>query len=355
MRRKVKHLTNLLLFSRGRQDPIIGPLKAEWEVINICNARCTTCLHWQRKKDPSVLSTDEGMDLIRQLARAGVLSLCFTGGEPFLRKDLMELIGFAKRRGLYTSVVTNGLLVTERRAKELVDAGLDAVFISLDAADPELNDELRGMRGYFDLALSAIDNLKSMRRNAGPKIFIKVTVTTRNIGQLVPLAQLSSEKCIDGLSFQLAQILEKTDFVFDEALLIKEGDYSRLVDQIDVILNKYRRLLYGSVEYYQALRNFLQNGNSFDHLRCVSGFSYVFIDAWGHFFTSPSKTCQLGSIRSDSFNEIWYGEAMQDLRRGQSLFNKRDYLFESVGKMSAYMSDLSPTRLFRSIGALFNG
>ncbi|MFQ5709114.1 MAG: radical SAM/SPASM domain-containing protein [bacterium] len=355
MRKRVKHLTNLLRFNRGERVPTIGPLKAEWEVINTCNAKCQTCLHWKRKLDPSILSTSEGKELIRQLSNSGVLNLCFSGGEPLLRRDVVELVEFAKRNSLYTSLISNGLLITERRAKDLVEARLDTIFISIDAAEARLNDQIRGIPGYFELASAAIDNLKAMRRNAGPKIFIKTTLTIRNVNQLVPLAQLCNSKGIDGLSFQLAQKLTRTGFDFDEALLLKEPNYSLLVDQMDQVKAEFNRVLTGSLEYHQALRKFLQNANPFKEFRCISGYSFVSIDAWGNIFTSPSKNYKLGNIREQSFESIWHCKKANELREKQEIFEKSNYLFDSIGNMSVCLSDLNLRRILNLISPGFNG
>lgn len=355
MRKKVKHLTNLLRFNRGVKVPIIGPLKAEWEVINFCNAKCQTCLHWQRKPDKAVLSTAEGKDLIRQLSNGGVVNLSFTGGEPLLRKDIVELISYAKGEGFFTSLVSNGLLITERRARELVDAGLDSIFISIDAANAKLNDEIRGIPGYFELANSAIDNLKSMRRNSSPKIFIKSTITTKNIKQLVPLAALCDSKGIEGFTFQLAQILKHNDFKFDESFLVEDRNYDILIEQMDKVIKEYGKALNGSVMYYNVLRHFLQKDSSFRPYHNVSGFSFTYIDSVGNVYTSPSKNYRLGNIRNDSFEKIWFCQEANDLRMNGKLVNNTDYLFNSIGSMSINLSDLSPKRIFQIIRPAFNG
>ena len=118
MYKKVKHIQNFLRFTKGKFKPIIGPVKAAWEVVYTCNAKCRTCLRWQTKSDPQTLSTQDGKKLIKQLAKIGVLNLTFTGGEPLLRNDIYELIKYAKRKKLSTALMSNGLLINERRASE---------------------------------------------------------------------------------------------------------------------------------------------------------------------------------------------------------------------------------------------
>lgn len=355
MRKPFKHLTNLRRFNGGAQIPTVGPLKAEWEVINTCNAKCLTCLDWQEKSNSRILSKTEGKNLIQQLAGSGVLNLCFTGGEPLLRKDLIEQIAHAKELDLSTTLVSNGLLITERRARDLVDAKLDTIYISVDAANAKLNDEIRGLKGYFDLALAAIDNLKSMRRNAGPRIIIKATINNKNADQLIPLAELAKVKGIDGFSFQLAQRLENTNFIFDESLLIQEKRRDVFIEQLERLLTDFGELLNGSYEYYQALRDFVTNPESMKKYRSISGFSFVQIDPCGGVYTCPAKENKIGHIREDSFEDIWFGQTANELRREKKLDTKPSHLFEALGNMNVAVSNLNLKRFFKLVRPLLEG
>ncbi len=355
MKKQFKHLTNFLRFNRGAEIPSTGPIKAEWEVINTCNAKCLTCLHWKEKPDSRILSTSEGKNLIQQLARSGLLNLYFTGGEPLLRKDLIELLAYAKKYGLSTALVTNALLLTERRAQELVNAKLDTIYISIDAAEADLNDEIRGLNGYFDLALTAIDNLKSMRRNANPRILIKATISSKNVDQLVPLAELANTKGIDGFGFQLAQVLENANFLFDESLLLDQHNRNVFLEQLEFLLKDFSHLLTGSFEYYQALQDYVENPESMQKYRSISGFSFAHIDPFGKVFTCPAKVNQIGDFRKKTFENIWFGQAANDLRQQKGVNTKSSYLFETLGKMNVAVSDLNVKRFFKLVRPILDG
>ncbi|MFQ5648754.1 MAG: radical SAM/SPASM domain-containing protein [bacterium] len=355
MKKPAKHLTNLLRFSRGANTPIRGPLEAEWEAINTCNARCKTCLDWQQPPDATVLSTTEARDMITQLARAGLINLTFSGGEPLLRKDLSDQIAYAKKEGLTAGLVSNGLLITERLAKKLVDSGLDVVYLSIDAANGKLNDSLRGLRGYFDLVMNAIDNIKSMRGNASPRIVITATVSSRNVQELVPLAELAISKGIEGFRFQLARVLEHQNFVLDRSLLIQAGNREAFIEQLDKLLTDYQEVLTGSIEYYKALRNVLENPAQENKDRPASEFSFVQIDSWGNVYTSPAKIHKLGNVRDQSFETIWYGRITNDCRTNGSSEAEASHLFDVSGTMSVGISELALRRFFKLMRPIFNG
>lgn len=138
-----------------------APLYVAWELTHRCNAQCLHCYsasgpHADIRSD---LSTSEGMDLIDQLADAGVLVLAFSGGEPLIRKDWPVLAAHAISRGLHVNVGTNGSTVTERRADLLKSLGVHSVTVSIDSTDPEVHDHMRQFRGLHAMALRAVGRL----------------------------------------------------------------------------------------------------------------------------------------------------------------------------------------------------
>jgi AdoMet-dependent heme synthase len=105
-----------------------APLYVAWEITHRCNARC---LHCYSASGPDAdcshdLSVDEGLQLIDQLADAGVLVLAFSGGEPMLHPHWRTLVGHAGARGLATNIGTNGSCITRRTAGEIKALGSKA-------------------------------------------------------------------------------------------------------------------------------------------------------------------------------------------------------------------------------------
>ena len=94
------------------------------------------------------LSTEDWARTFDQARALGVLQLALTGGEPMLRRDLVQLCEAARDSGLYSSLITAGTLFTRDRAQELKHAGLDHVQISIQSPDPEENDRIAGNRSF---------------------------------------------------------------------------------------------------------------------------------------------------------------------------------------------------------------
>jgi PqqA peptide cyclase len=94
------------------------------------------------------LETEHWVRTFTEARRLGVLQLALTGGEPMLRRDLVELCVAARNAGLYSSLITAGTLFTRERAKALKSAGLDHVQISIQSPDAEDNDRIAGNRSF---------------------------------------------------------------------------------------------------------------------------------------------------------------------------------------------------------------
>ena len=97
------------------------------------------------------LETEQWIRTFGEARRLGVLQLALTGGEPMLRRDLVELCAGARDAGLYSSLITAGTLFTRDRAQALKSAGLDHVQISIQSPDAEDSDRIAGNTGLADV------------------------------------------------------------------------------------------------------------------------------------------------------------------------------------------------------------
>ena len=135
-----------------------APLYIAWEITHRCNARCLHCYSASGPEANCVdeLSTEEALDVIDQLADAGLLMLAFSGGEPMLRSDWQALAAHAVERGLGVNVGTNGSTVTACTADTLKRLGVHSVTVSLDSHRSEVHERFRQFPGLFSRTLTAI-------------------------------------------------------------------------------------------------------------------------------------------------------------------------------------------------------
>ena len=126
-----------------------------------CNEKCIFCNITQRPGEEwKTLSTQEAKKKIDSFAQEPERELSFTGGEPTIRKDLFELIGYAKEKGIKRiQIQTNALVITKDYAQQLKKNGLDNAFVALTSNQANVHDKLTGLKGSYKKTLSGIDNL----------------------------------------------------------------------------------------------------------------------------------------------------------------------------------------------------
>lgn len=159
------------------------PFHMVWLATNACTARCLHCSSASARRSPDELTTEEALDLIEQLAGAGVVDLAISGGEPLLRGDVVRVIYRARELGISVGIGSNGAKLTPRKAQELAEAGLGRFQVSLDGLAPE-HDELRRWPGLFRRAIDAIGTASA----AGLRVHVCCTITRLNVHQLESLA-----------------------------------------------------------------------------------------------------------------------------------------------------------------------
>jgi len=139
-----------------------------YEFSGQCNQRCLFCYNsWKSpaQKPKKELSTKHAKELLaKAIDESGCRALSLSGGEPLARKDVFEIISFAKKRGVRVSLVTNGTLLTGEAIDRCMESGVDLFQISLLSEQRELHNRLVGMDG-FDRAIEAILGIKSRKGN----------------------------------------------------------------------------------------------------------------------------------------------------------------------------------------------
>lgn len=158
-----------------------APVNVTWEVTYECNLSCSHCLSASGRRSPLELTTDEGFQLIDQLSSLKVFQINFGGGEPFLRGDFVDLVQYARRKGIVTCISTNGTLLDKDLIKYLKqdEAGPLFLQVSLDGASAEVNDRIRGS-GVFEQVCRSI----SLLAEEGIKFSLNSVLTRVNYGEL---------------------------------------------------------------------------------------------------------------------------------------------------------------------------
>ncbi|MBI4829799.1 MAG: radical SAM protein [Nitrospinae bacterium] len=151
-----------------------------WNITRTCNLKCVHCYSDSEEKAYNgELSTQEGKNLITDLAQFKIPALLFSGGEPLIRKDLWELADHGRQLGMRMTLSTNGVLIDDKTAARIKEIGFTYVGISLDGIG-EVNDRFRGKEGAFKKAMKGFQNCVA----AGQKVGLRMTLTRHNYENL---------------------------------------------------------------------------------------------------------------------------------------------------------------------------
>jgi len=305
---------HLLPFSDDKKPVVV------WNVGQRCNLHCIHCYSKSQNRDYSgELSTAEGKTLIHDLARFGCPVILFSGGEPLLREDLLDLAQRATGMGMRAVISTNGTLITRPLAEDLKKVGLSYVGVSLDGLE-KTHDRFRGVPGAFQAALGGLRNCQ----DAGIKVGLRFTINRGNVMDIPAIFDLLEKENIPRVCFYHLVYAGRGSHLMNEDL-----DHSETRRVIDLIIDRTRELherryaaevltvdnhadgpyLFlrmvreGSPRAHEVLQLLRMNGGNSSGvgIGCVSWDGSVHADQfWRHY--------SFGNVRHRPFGEIWTDE-----------------------------------------------
>lgn len=232
-RRSADLPSHLLQFSKDKKPVVV------WNITRTCNLKCIHCYAAANEHtEDKILTREQGLQLIDDLAAFGVPVILFSGGEPLMRSDLMELAGYAVRKGIRAVISTNGTLITREKAHELKQVGLSYVGVSLDGME-NVNDRFRGKRGAFRDAMKGIENCQE----AGIKVGLRFTINRMNVKEIPHIFDLLEKRDIPRVCFyHLVYAGRGSDLV--------EQDLSREETRktVDLIIDRTKNLYNRGIE-----------------------------------------------------------------------------------------------------------
>ena len=153
----------------------VGLRDAKIKITSRCNLRCTMCDYW-KTVDEQALSTEAWKRVLGELVAVGCRKIHVSGGEPFLRRDLLEILAHGAALGLKVNLTTNGTLVTREAARKLVEARVNGVSISLDGPNASVHDAIRGIEGSFKRSLRTLRRLRRLSASRAKPLRLRINV-----------------------------------------------------------------------------------------------------------------------------------------------------------------------------------
>jgi radical SAM protein with 4Fe4S-binding SPASM domain len=293
----------------------------QWHLTEQCNLSCKHCYQGARCADE--LSLPEITDVVEEVSDMlkdwsdtyGVAfsrSFNITGGEPFLKPDLFEILGEIRKRGIDVYLLTNGTLVSRERAKRLADLGIKGVQVSIEGPE-DVHDSIRGA-GSFAAAAAGIERLI----DCGIPVTLNMTLSALNVEEVKKVITLGSHMGARRIGF---------------TRLVPDGRARSLVSRI--LSPEQVRQAYASLATYEingleivtgdpiASQMKTASGRDAGNVAisgCAAGVSGLTIYPNGDVLPCRRMPITLGNVRRDSLREIWATAPVLEALRDRSRY-----------------------------------
>ena len=284
-----------------------------------CNSRCTMCYTW---KHPSNKEDEIRPEDLLSLPR--MVRLNITGGEPFLKEDLGEILDVVKRKAKRVVISSNGFLT--KRTLDVMNKHRDVgIRISVDGIG-ETHDSIRGVKNAHQ---KTIETLQGLRALGVKDLGIAVTVSDQNAKDLVPIYQLAKENCVE-----LATAILHNAYYFH-----KQDNIIADKSQVEVELKRLIGEFLKSRHPKDWFRAYFTQG-IIDHMygrqramKCTMATDSFYIDPYGNVRPCNVIDLPFGNIREKTFQEIWNSPEAEKAREKVGTCTHNCWMIGSVGHL----------------------
>lgn len=280
-----------------------------WNTTNACNMYCDHCYRDAGCKAEEELYTAEAKTLLEQIARAGFKIMIFSGGEPLMRPDIVELVAYAASLGLRPVFGTNGTLITLEMAQKLKAAGAMGMGISLDSMDREKHNKFRKFPGAWE---GAVQGMRNCRAAVLP-FQIHTTVMEWNNHELEDLTDFAVAEGAVAHHFFFLVPTGRAKTIEAESLRAEayEDTLTRIMkkqQEVEIELKPTCAPQFLRIAAQMGLKTRFRRG-------CLAGTAYCIISPRGKVQPCAYLNMELGDVRQTPFDEIWKNsEVLNKLR-----------------------------------------
>lgn len=271
-------------------------MDTSFEITYACNLRCRHC-YQDRADHDNLLSLAEINDIMDQIVDIGGINVALTGGEIFLRKDILDIIEHGVRSKLAIQLFTNGILLDEHICRELKKLKISRVEISLHSLNEQAFDDFTQVEGSFQQLMI---NLETLKRHGIP-FLVKTPITEANVHELEDIERFAKERGIE---------LKYSPFIIPTLSGQSHPTSFRIGKQeMDLVIKKdidKKGLNLREVDLTKK-----------DVLpQCGAGTRIVHIDPYGNVYPCIISNKVLGSLKNESLRDIWYeSDAVKAFRK----------------------------------------
>jgi radical SAM protein with 4Fe4S-binding SPASM domain len=283
------------------------PVYCVWELTLRCDLACRHCGSRAGRARPDELSTDEAVEVVRQLADLGVMEVTLTGGEAYLRQDWTTIARAVRDAKMTCTMVTAARSLTEERARQAKDAGVQGVSVSVDGLEAS-HDRLRGVKGSFRSAMAAIGHLRAV----GIPTSSNTQIGRSNLREIPELFERLIDAGIRAWQMQLTVAMGRASD--DPVLLIEPFQMLEVMAMVARLKKRAdeAKILYwpgDDIGYFGPYETLLRGRMPRGHLSsCGAGRSTIGLEANGDVkgcLSLPTTEYVGGNVRDYPLRDIW--------------------------------------------------
>lgn len=290
-----------------------------WETTAGCNLECVHCRRLDVRKELAEddMTTEESMKFIDELSSSMRPILILSGGEPLYRPDIFEIAKYAVGKGLKVALATNGTLVDDGKARDILNAGVERVSISIDGADAVTHDNFRKIDGSFESAIRGFKNLKRL----GMSVQINCTIANHNVDQFDDIYELALSLGADALHvFMLVPVGCGVEIAEDQ--MLEPVRYEEVLNKLYDRSKEPKMHVKATCapHYFRIMRERARqegitvspktHGMAAMTKGCLAGTAVCFVSHKGEVFPCGYLPVNVGNVRTENINDIWDNSAI---------------------------------------------
>ncbi|MBI2850565.1 MAG: radical SAM protein [Chloroflexi bacterium] len=273
------------------------PEIVSWNITKRCNLRCAHCYLDAGISAEGELSTEESYRVIDQMAELSTGMVILTGGEPLLRKDLIDIIRRISERGIMAVMGTNGTLIDDNAALTLKKAGLQGVGISLDSLDMEKHDAFRRVKGCWQ---KTVAGMRACIRQSLP-VIVQTTVTPWNLQEIPAMIDFAQDEGASVFNLYYLVCTGRGETLVD----LTPQQYEESLDSLAEAQSLHPSIMVRAKCAPQIARIAHERGLPASGGGCPAGVSYLRIDPEGQVTPCPYLPLVAGNVREAPLKDIW--------------------------------------------------
>ncbi|MFH1850293.1 MAG: radical SAM protein [archaeon] len=295
-----------LYMSRVLNRPLIKPYTVTITLTSRCNLRCLMCDHWRAECAEPTLSEVKGY--IDQISEWDIPEIELSGGEPFVRKDILGIIDYATQKGIGMNITTNGTLFSEKNMRRIAGSNVKRLQISLDGATSEVHDRIRGVPGTYEKVMKAVGFFRG-------KIPVNATtvIMSHNLNQLVELYHLTKRLGFSSITYQPVNDSNIDVGSRKRHNPLRVSDLDRLDKVMDQLigLRKMDAFIGNHPGFLSSVKDFFRDMPR-ERIKCYSGFISAIITPDARFWSCKGA---FGNLNREGLKSAWESSAAKKKRK----------------------------------------